>query len=315
MIQKVNFSQDRVTSNHRVLSELVKKGVVVRYRHDWNKGLDYMQCNKFNIYYESFKSLQADMDLSRRFKRSNPVYNRYELEEVFTKAFYIIKMFNEDTYLNIFELYIDYVHNNTIFELDIPYVKSLVKKLDSEELDFNIIMEKFAKDRNWTKLTNVKTDDFLRDLSIDQKIFKNRLFLKEAVKQFGEGNVVTMKSLGVTGKTALWKNIRQLVDELHTFTEMPKKCDALERVSAYFSYFDSIDYKPSAGEVQSVYGGSRGLIKKAVMYYYEKDLNFYDVGAEDVMSKIQEKIDNPLDYNYELVKFEGDLRIVLTDKE
>ena len=111
MIQKVNFSQERLNNSHRVLSELVKKGVVVRFKHDWNKGMDYMKCKKFKIFFDSFQSIQADADLNRRFKRSNPIYDQYELEEIVAKTFHILKMFNEDDYMEIFEMYIQYIQH------------------------------------------------------------------------------------------------------------------------------------------------------------------------------------------------------------
>lgn len=314
LLQGINF--DNLNKNHKVLSQLTKEGFRFRFKHEWNNSKPFMPCNKFNIYYEKFKVLNADKDLSRRFEGRGTnftYYNKYELEDIVENTFYILKMWNED-YLYLFDSYLRYIKNNTIFNIDLDYGVRLTKVLDGEEISFNELFDRCGSMRNWTKIPSSNIASFQRDLAFDQKLFKNREYLKKAVSLYKGGDVVTMSRLGLSDRGSLWRNIEGLIKDLNKFTEMPQRKDALYTISECFRYFDFINYKPSVSEVQSQVGGSKRMIKLAIKYFYDKNKVLYEEGSKEIIDNVEVKINNYLDYNYEMIKNGDTLRLILTEK-
>lgn len=312
LLQGIDYSN--IKNNHKVLEALTLKGVSMRYRHEWNKGMPYMVCNKFNIYYESFDTINADKNLLRKFSgRDNRFYNSDELEGIVENTFHILKMWNDD-YLNLFNTYLRYIDNYTVFVIDMDYANKLTSILDREDLTFKQVLDKCVKKRNWAAIPHVNIVNFKRELDFDRKLFKNRELLKRAIKLYSDGEVVTMSRIGIAKEGYCWRNIESMVNELNKFTDLPKREDALHTISEAFRYFEFVGYKPSVNEVKGQIGGSVGVIKIAMKYFYERDKLIYSFDSKDVICKMQDKVDNPLDYNYELIERGGGVRLILTEK-
>ena len=194
------------------------------------------------------------------------------------------------------------------------YGVRLTKVLDGEEISFNELFDRCGSMRNWTKILSSNITSFQRDLAFDQKLFKNRECLKKAVSLYKGGDVVTMSRLGLSNRGSLWRNIEGLIKDLNKFTEMPQREDALYTISECFRYFDFINYKPSVSEVQSQVGGSKKMIKLAIKYFYDKNKVIYEEGSKEIIDNVEVKINNYLDYNYEMIKNGDTLRLILTEK-
>tara|TARA_R110002049_G_scaffold230196_1_gene402332 strand:+ start:501 stop:1493 length:993 start_codon:yes stop_codon:yes gene_type:complete len=295
LIERIDLSKTQ--NPHRVLGELVKQ-IRVIYKRDWSKDMDYMTCTKFKIFYDSFESINADSDLL-----NNP-YNRYDgthdddsLEDIMSKTFHIIKMFNPENYIDIFKYYANHINEFTIYTLNLEYVNEMMKVLDAANMSSEEVRADYSIFRNWERLgTAGDTDVFLKELNLDKKLFKNRKYLSKALEMIKDNKIVTVSSLGIKGKLSYWKNITGLVNELNTCTDISGRKDAIYTIEECFRYFDMLKYKPSIREAKRQIGGSDKIIKIAMEYYYNKEGKIYNEDSEAVIERINEQIKNPLQY-------------------
>ena len=281
--------------NHRVLWQIAKK-INFAYKEDFGDATEYMSCKNFNIYYDSFTHLSAETDLLTTIP-NNPTsfYNDDTLELQITKAFHILKALNPDNYMVVFKMYIKQISRYTIYELNLDYTNDLAEMLDSIDMTLEEVISEYGVSRNWERFTPY-SPDFMKELFLDQKLFKNRLYLTKAVEMFRENKIVTINTLGIKGNLAYWRNITSLIDELVSFTDIPNRKDAIYTIEECFRYFSMFKKKPSLNDTQRQVGGSKAVIKLAMHYYYDKGGKLYDGKAKKVIKKMQHQIDNPLEY-------------------
>ena len=299
LIKKVNFY--RKDNNHRVLWQVGKKAnFSYAYKADYKlENTEYMSCKNFNIYYDSFVHLSAETNLLNTIP-NNPTsyYNNDTLELQLTKAFHILKTLNPSNYLMIFKIYIKNISRYTIYELNIDFTNELTDTLDAIEMTIEDVLNLYGVKRNWERVSKY-SEDFQKELYLDQKLFNNRLYLKKAVAMFKENKIVTINTIGIKGNLAYWRNITSLVDELVSFTDIPNRKDAIYTIEECFRYFSMLKKKPSVNNVKIQLGGSVPIIKLAMHYYYDKGGKLYTGKAKKVIKKMQHQIDNPLQYNVE----------------
>ena len=56
------------------------------------------------------------------------------------------------------------------------------------------------------------------------------------------------------------------------------------------------------------------MIKLAIKYFYDKNKVLYEEGSKEIIDNVEVKINNYLDYNYEMIKNGDTLRLILTEK-
>ena len=150
---------------------------------------------------------------------------------------------------------------------------------------------------DWERLAGAgHTNNFLKELNLDRKLFKNRHYLIKAIDMIKDNKIVTFRSLGIKGSLGYWKNIKSLIEELNTCTDIPGRKDAIYTIEECFRYFDMFKKKPSVREVQTQIGGSVKTIKLAMDYYFNKAGSVYNRDSKVVIDKINNRIENPLNY-------------------
>lgn len=296
LIKKMNYY--RRDNDHRVLWQVGKKAnFSYAYKADYrSENSEYMSCKNFNIYYDSFIHLSAETNLLTTIP-NNPTshYNNDTLEPQLTKAFHILKALNPSNYMMIFKIYIKNINRYTIYGMNFDATNELAETLDAIEMTIEDVISEYGVKRNWARITKY-SEDFQKELFLDQKLFKNRLYLTKAVEMFKENKIVTINTIGIKGNLTYWRNITGLVDELVSFTDIPNRKDAIYTIEECFRYFKMFKKRPTVIETQRQIGGSKRLIKLAMHYYYDKGGKFYTGKAKKVIKKMQHQIDNPLQY-------------------